>query len=237
MAYISFDGKKSTDFDLRLINEVEHSSASKDISQVTVSGRDGVLLIDNNRLNPVTKEFPFRISTKSDLTKIGERLTNWLSVNGYKDLILSWDSDFVYRAAFLETFSISEILRQFGSVKLNFLCHPIKFYKDGRERLTVSNGQTIQGKGNVNAKPVIIISGNGTTTITINGRQTKLKDIQGGITLDMQTNQVYSGGLPAWDKVVRAPQYKMPYLEPKNNRISWDGNFTVSIIPNWGVKI
>ena len=53
----------------------------------------------------------------------------------------------------------------------------------------------------------------------------------------MQTNQVYSGGLPAWDKVVRAPQYKMPYLEPKNNRISWDGNFTVSIIPNWGVKI
>ena len=219
MAYISFDGKKSTDFDLRLINEVEHSSASKDISQVTVSGRDGVLLIDNNRLNPVTKEFPFRISTKSDLTKIGERLTDWLAVNGYKDLILSWDSDFVYRAAFLETFSISEILRQF------------------RDRLTVSNGQTIQGKGNVNAKPVIIISGNGTMTITINGRQTKLKDIQGGITLDMQTNQVYSGGLPAWDKVVRAPQYKMPYLEPKNNRISWDGNFTVSIIPNWGVKI
>ena len=79
--------------------------------------------------------------------------------------------------------------------------------------------------------------GSGDCTLTINGRKTKLRGVQGKITLDMQANQVYKDNLPAWDKVVRSPQFQMPYLDAGRNLISWDGNFTVSMIPNWGVKL
>lgn len=237
MAYIQFNNKKSMDFDLRLLNDLQHESAGQDISQVSVPGRDGVLLISNNRLKPVEKEFPFRVNTRESLTIIEQKMSDWLMVEGFKDLILSWDDEYIYRAAFVETFAISEILRQFGSVKLNFLCHPVKFYKEGRQSLNVTSGQTISGKGNVKAQPIIEIRGSGTMTLSINGRETKLKDIQESITLDMEAKQVFSDGLPAWDKVVRSPQFQLPYLDPSENTISWDGEFTVSIIPNWGVKI
>ena len=60
---------------------------------------------------------------------------------------------------------------------------------------------------------------------------------KGKITLDMQANQVYKDNLPAWDKVVRSPQFQMPYLDYGRNLISWDGNFGVFMIPNWGVKL
>ena len=102
--------------------------------------------------------------------------------------------------------------------------------------MSVSNGLAINGKGNVQAKPIIKLTGNGTTTLSINGRRTMLKDVQGHIVLDMQAGQIYSGNLPAWDKVVRAPQYQMPYLDPGRNLISWDGNFSVELTPYWGVK-
>ena len=128
-------------------------------------------------------------------------------------------------------------MKQFGKVKLNFLTYPVKFYKQGRTTQTLTNGVAINGLGNVNAKPIITLVGSGDCTFMINGRKTKLRDVQGKITLDMQANQVFKDNLPAWDKVVRSPQFQMPYLNYGRNLISWDGNFTVSMIPNWGVKL
>ena len=128
-------------------------------------------------------------------------------------------------------------MRQFGKVKLNFLTYPVKFYKQGRSTQTLSNGTTVNGIGNINAKPIITLVGSGDCTLTINDRKTKLRGVQGKITLDMQANQVYKDNLPAWDKVVRSPQFQMPYLNAGRNLISWDGNFAVYMIPNWGVKL
>ena len=156
---------------------------------------------------------------------------------GYKDLTISYDPDFIYRAAYLETFSIEETMRQFGKTTINFVCYPVKFYKQGRATQKLTNGVAINGLGNVNANPIITLVGSGDCTLTINGRKTKLKGVQGKITLDMQANQVFKDNLPAWDKVVRSPQFQMPYFDYGRNLISWDGNFEVFIIPNWGVKL
>ena len=204
---------------------------------VAVPGRDGDLLISKNRLKSVTIELPCTVLSSRKLTDAESEISNWLNVDGYKDLTLSWDQDFIYRSAFIETFEVSSLMRQFGKVKLNFLTYPVKFYKQGRTAQTLSNGATVNGIGNVIAKPIITLVGSGDCTLTINGRKTKLKAVQNRITLDMQANQVYSGNLQAWDKVVRSPQFQMPYLDYGRNLISWDGNFTVSMIPNWGVKL
>ena len=165
------------------------------------------------------------------------KISEWLNVAGYKDLTISYDPDFIYRAAYLETFSIEETMRQFGKTTINFVCYPVKFYKQGRTTQKLMNGATLNGVGNVNAKPIITLVGSGDCTLTINGRKTKLRAVQNTITLDMQARQVFSGNLPAWDKVVRAPQYQMPYLDAGRNLISWDGDFTVKMAPYWGVKL
>lgn len=237
MGTFTFNGTDSSRFGLRVTSDYVINSTGQDIDTVAVAGRDGDLLLPNNRLKSVTIELPCTIMSNRKLTDVEGDISNWLNVAGYKDLTLSWDSDFIYRSAFIETFEIASLMRQFGKVKLNFLTYPIKFYKQGRTTQTLSNGVTVNGIGNVNAKPIITLIGSGDCTLTINGRKTKLRAVQNTITLDMQARQVFSGNLPAWDKVVRAPQYQLPYLDAGRNLISWDGDFTVKMAPYWGVKL
>lgn len=237
MGTFTFNGVSSTTHGLRVTSDYIINSTGNDVETVAVPGRDGDLLISRNRLKSVTIELPCTVLSNRNLTDTGSEISNWLNVDGYKDLTLSWDPDFIYRSAFIETFEIASLMRQFGKVKLNFLTYPVKFYKQGRTTQTLSNGATVNGIGNVNAKPIITLVGSGDCTLTINGRKTKLRGVQNTIVFDMQANQVYSGNLPAWDKVVRSPQFQMPYLDAGRNLISWDGNFTVSMIPNWGVKL
>ena len=237
MGTFTFNGTDSSQFGLRVTSDYVINSTGQDIDTVAVAGRDGDLLLPNNRLKSVTIELPCTIMSNRKLTDAESGISNWLNVAGYKDLTLSWDPDFIYRSAFIETFEIAGLMRQFGKVKLNFLTYPVKFYKQGRTTQTLSNGATVNGIGNVNAKPIITLVGSGDCTLTINGRKTKLRAVQNTITLDMQARQVFSGNLPAWDKVVRSPQFQMPYLDAGRNLISWDGNFGVYMIPNWGVKL
>lgn len=237
MGTFTFNGVSSTTHGLRVTSDYVINSTGNDVETVAVPGRDGDLLISKNRLKSVTLELPCTLLSNRKLTDAESEISNWLNVDGYKDLTLSWDPDFIYRSAFIETFEIAGLMRQFGKVKLNFLTYPVKFYKQGRSAQTLSNGATVNGIGNVNAKPIITLVGSGDCTLTINGRKTKLKAVQNRITLDMQANQVYSGNLQAWDKVVRSPQFQMPYLDAGRNLISWDGNFTVTMTPNWGVKL
>lgn len=237
MGSFTFNGVSSTTHGLRVTSDYIISSTGSDVETVAVPGRDGDLLISKNRLKSVTIELPCTVLSNRKLTDAESDISNWLNVDGYKDLTLSWDPDFIYRSAFIETFEIASLMRQFGKVKLNFLTYPVKFYKQGRTTQTLSNGATVNGLGNVKANPVITLVGSGDCTLTINGRKTKLRAVQNTITLDMQARQVFSGNLPAWDKVVRAPQYQMPFLDAGRNLISWDGDFTVKMAPFWGVKL
>lgn len=236
-AFIQYNGKKSTDFGLVMMNEVEHESTSNDVETIVVPGRDGVLLRDNKRLNAVEKSFPFVIRAKENLTKTQEDIADWLTVSGYHDLKLSWDSEHVYLATVLESFSIQELLRAFGKFRVSFLVHPIKFLVSGLRELTLAKGQVLANEGRLPAKPIITIAGNGDCDLTINGRTTKLKNIQNGLTLDMQKNVIYHGVLPAWDKVERSVHSQLPYLDKGNNTINWTGNFTIKIRPYWAVKV
>lgn len=237
MGSFTFNGVSSITHGLRVTSGYVINSTGNDVETVSVPGRDGDLLISKNRLKSVTIELPCTVLSSRKLTDAESDISNWLNVDGYKDLTLSWDPDFIYRSAFIETFEIASLMRQFGKVKLNFLTYPVKFYKQGRTTQTLSNGATVNGLGNVKANPVITLVGSGDCTLTINGRKTKLRAVQNTITLDMQARQVFSGNLPAWDKVVRAPQYQMPYLDAGRNLISWDGDFTVKMAPYWGVKL
>ena len=238
MTTFIFNGKTNTEFGLRVAEGKKISTSVFDVERVAVPGRDGDLLISNNRLNSAELSFPVNfVKEKGLIATEVYKISEWLNVAGYKDLIISYDPDFIYRAAYLETFSIEETMRQFGKTTINFVCYPIKFYKQGRKTQKLTNGSCFNGLVNVNAKHIITLVVSGDCTLTINGRKTKLRGVQGKITIDMQANQVFKDNLPAWDKVVRSPQFQMPYYDFGRNLVSWDGNFEVFTIPNWGVKL
>lgn len=236
-AYIEFNNKRSIDFDLYIINDLEHISTHNDIEEIVVPGRDGVLLKDNKRLVPVEKSIPFRMKGSRRLTDLQTGISDWLNVKGWHNLILSWDNDYIYKASVYNKFSITEVLKNFGALKVDFTLHPIKYLKEGLKSVDLVKGITLSNLGNVKSKPIIMIKGSGNGVISINGRETTLENVQGTLVIDMEKNIVYSGNLPAWDKIVRSDNGSMPYFDLGDNTISWTGDFQLSVIPNWGVKI
>ncbi|HGN5091279.1 TPA: distal tail protein Dit [Streptococcus pyogenes] len=236
-AFIKFDGKKSSDFDLRIINDVEHDSSFYDVDQVKVPGRDGVVLKDNKRLEAIERSYPLRLYSKRRLTEVETDISNWLNVKGWKDLELSWEPDYIYKATHITPFSIKEVLRNFGRLKINFLIHPIKYLKTGKQEVPLVNGGTLQNPGNVQAKPILKIKGTGNGVLTINDFETGLENVQGELVIDMERHLVYKDVLSAWDNIVRTERHRMPLFDVGQNKISWTGNFTVTAVPNWGVKV
>ena len=234
VAEFIYNGKSTKDFDLRIINDVTHELSAYDVETEVVPGRDGVLLLDNQRLKPVERAFPLRLDDEvyQSTTEIAE----WLGVKGWHDLELSWDEGYIYQATVINTISISEVLKQLGKLQVVFLVHPIKYFKDN-SKATVVKEETIVNRGNVEAHPLIELTGSGNTTITINGRKTVLEDVQGSITLDMKNRMIYKGNLSAWEKVVREENSVFPHLDIGNNKISWAGDFTMKMVKNEGVRI
>lgn len=234
MAVITYNGKSTKDFNMRVENALTHELSVHDVETEAVPGRDGVLLIDNQRLEPVERAFPLRM--EDDVYPNTTAIAEWLGIKGWHDLELSWDDDFIYQATVINTISIEEVLKQLGKLRVAFLMHPIKYFKENPEK-NVSKDEVITNAGNVVAKPLIKLTGDGDTVITINGRRTVLEDIQDTIILDMKNRMVYSGNLSAWENVVREKDAEFPYLDVGENKISWTGDFEMKITINGGVRI
>lgn len=234
MAEIIYNGQSSKDFKIRIYNDLSHELSSRDIDTEVVPGRDGVLLVDNKRLKPVERAFPLKLI--DDVFDKTTEISEWLGAKGWHELEFSWDEGFVYKATVINTISIKEVLKHFGRLQVVFLMHPIKYFKDNA-KITLIKGQTVVNRGNVEAQPLIELIGNGNTTITINGRNMVLEDVQTNIILDMQNKMVYSGNLSAWDKVIREENTELPYLDIGNNIISWTGDFEMKMVKNEGVRI
>ena len=97
MGSFTFNGVSSTTHGLRVTSDYIISSTGSDVETVAVPGRDGDLLISKNRLKSVTIELPCTVLSNRKLTDAESDISNWLNVDGYKDLTLSWDPDFIYR--------------------------------------------------------------------------------------------------------------------------------------------
>ncbi|KKC20719.1 phage protein [Streptococcus sp. NCTC 11567] len=235
MRYIEFNGTKSNDLGLLLERERSIKSTNNDVDLIEVAGRDGVLLKDNDRLKVIEQDFPF--SLVGDVTVYEQKISEWLHVKGWHDLVLSWDKDYIYRASVVNLFEIDEILKQFGRLKINFLIHPIKYLKTGKQSVSLVSGATLQNPGNVQAKPILKIKGTGNGVLTINDFETGLENVQGELVIDMERHLVYKDVLSAWDNIVRTEHHRMPLFDVGQNKISWTGDFTITAIPNWGVKV
>ncbi|VGQ20837.1 distal tail protein Dit [Streptococcus pyogenes] len=235
MRYIEFNGTKSDSLGLLLERERSIKSTNNDVDLIEVAGRDGVLIKDNERLKAVEQDFPF--SLVGDVTANQQKISEWLHVKGWHGLVLSWDKDYIYRASVVNLFEIDEILKQFGRLKVNFLIHPIKYLKMGKQEVSLVKGGTLQNPGNVQAKPILKIKGTGSGVLTINGFETGLENVQGELVIDMERHLVYKGALSAWDNIVRTEHHRMPLFDVGQNKISWTGDFTITAIPNWGVKV
>lgn len=152
---ITFDGVNSLDYGLYVSGSATFSSAEKDYKKVSVPGRNGDLLISNNRYKNVNVQYPAVVFR--DLEENVMRIRNWLmSTNGYCRLEDTYHPDEFRLATFSGPVDFATALFEVGSTTLTFDCKPQRWLKSGeRKHIFTDNTGKLFNPTNFPSKPLI----------------------------------------------------------------------------------
>lgn len=231
-----FNGHNSKEFNMYINAEINISSSQPDYSTIEVPGRDGDLILPNNRYKSFSQAVPviFLGGYKDTMSKI-EQVRRWLlSDTGFHDFKLSSDSGYTYRAAYLGNFEVKKATDEL-SADLSFEMMPYKYLNGGLKSQTISSGTTLTNSGSIPALPLFKITGSGDITVTLGNQMVSLKGVDTGIILDCDSQLCTSldGTRTQFDKLYS----NFPNLPVGNTKISWSGTVSdFEITPRWKVR-
>ena len=197
--------------------------AERNILEIEVPGRDGDLTIDDGTYKPIT--FPF-VCTLLDISNL-DAVISWL--DGFGDLILSWQSDRAYKAKMINRIDIVQSLETIGEFPLLFKAQPFAKMLDNQV-ITLTAPGSIYNGGTYKSKPVIKVYGTGTIDLSVNGSTIHLTNVVDYVTIDSGLMDCYKDTLLKNGDMAG----DFPELIVGENIISWTGTVTsVLITPNW----
>lgn len=200
--------------------------AAQRVESVKVPGRSGSLHETDGSYDNYTKTMECAIKNRQKIDDIAA----WLTGSG--EIIFSSEPDKVYRVTISNTISIAQMMRTFQKFQVSFDTYPFK-YSVNRfdEALEMEKPAVILGKGTVYSQPVITVYAAGAVTLTINGVDYPLGNVDDYVTINSEIEECYKSGLNM-NNIFSADEF--PRLEPGENAISWTGNVEkIEIQPNW----
>lgn len=232
----TFNDLKSTDFNMYINAEYEIASSASDYQIVEVPGRDGDLIIPNNRYKSFVQELPiiYLGKHKETMQKIDQARQIMLADSKWHDFLFSFDRDYIYRAAYLSSFPVKKTVTGITQT-LQFEMMPYKYLVGGQKSVTVTSGNTLKNIGTIIAKPLIKLTGSGDITLKIGSQSLTLKGVDTGIILDSDAQLATSldGKRTQFDKMYG----DFLTIPVGNQTISWTGSVTkVEITPRWVVR-
>lgn len=120
----------------------------------------------------------------------------------------------------------------YGVITVVFTCSPSLYLYEGDYEIVLSSGDHELYNAYSKSQPLYKIFGNGTCTMTINGKQLKV-DVNGSVTLDTELMIAYTAGVMKNASVIG--EYKNMVLKPGENTIFISPGFTVSVTPKWRI--
>ena len=198
--------------------------------KISVPGRSGDLLIQQDAFENVTQRYDIYISAEAiRLPNIAHKVAEWLCVKGYHRLEDNYWKDFFRLAHYDGGMEISNILNRFGKATIEFDCKPQRFYKFGDHFITLTNGQILHNPSPFTALPMIVVSGSGSGTVSDGYNTLTLTDCS-DVTIDCDVKQAYRGTTNMNGTVSGS----FLELEQGDTVITWAGGVTgVKIKPRW----
>lgn len=136
--YIVYNGESSLDHNVYVSGNQTFDSPEKEITRVSVPGRNGDLLITTGRFKNVTLRYKAIIIPDSDYQSTVEGIRDWLlKNNGYVRLEDTYSPNEYRLASFVGPINFTTYLLQAGETELEFDCKPQRFLKTGDEDHTI----------------------------------------------------------------------------------------------------
>jgi phage-related protein len=227
--YFVLNGVPSIDFGVYLAEANIMDAAERDYSEVTVPGRSGTLLYDNNRWANITLTITAYISD-SIKEKAQAFRTFLLSLPGYVRYEDTLHPDEYRMVRTSGSFKISKSDRAGGSFSLSFSCKPYRYVKDGEDKLEFTGASTLYNPYAIPAKPLLRIYGYGTIVVGT-GKIKIASDVGEYIDIDCEMKDAYVG-TENRNSFITVTQW--PELTQGDNSIALSSTISkIEITPRW----
>lgn len=239
MAFFEYNGKRSDEFGLKIINDQEIISPERKMTFIEVEGVDDDYAIDEKAYKSYSKTFNCIVETQSKYKNVAEQaqaIIAWLnSKPGYSSLSFNAYPDAYWQAMYYEGISISDTVSWRGKAVIQFKVKAKRRLLSGDVKTEVTKGGIVTNPMYLSSKPLIYLEGTGDIKLTFNnnnGNQTlDLKGLNKTITIDCETQQAYRNGQNANAELAAVPDIK---LHQGKTTISWTGTITKMLItPRW----
>lgn len=230
-----FAGKQSKDYGLFISGDGTYNAPERDVTAVSVPGRNGDLILDNGRWHNISVSYPAFIVR--NFKENAETIRAWIAgAIGYQQLEDDYHPDFYRLARYSGNIDWDmAALNIAGQTTLTFDCKPQRFLKLGETPIKIESATTLTNNWQTSL-PLITIWGEGAAGITINGETVQISNIPTNIVLDCDLQNAYSvSGLQNLNNLITLPPSgNFLSLIHGDNEISFSGGVTrIEIIPRW----
>lgn len=163
--YFIFDSNDSRDYGVYISGAGTFNAPEREYNVVSVAGRNGDLIISNNRYENIDVTYPAWIadSFKTNLENFRSML---LATSGYARLTDTYHTDEFRAAYFSGGIKVDARSRNdAGEFDITFNCKPQRFLTSGETSVSITSGDTITNPTLFDALPTIFVAGYGTLTI------------------------------------------------------------------------
>lgn len=224
---IEYNRETATSHGVVLYDYAHISGGEKVYDTYSIPGAIGEAVSEDKYKENLSIECVFSVASPMFMPKMRD-LKSWLTGTGH--LIISDDPGVFYKVWKINYGDISREIRKFGTFSVSFVCTPYLFTREGQmetEDLSWNPGDT--------ARPIYKIKGNGTATLTVNGKEMKAT-VNGDITIDTERMIAYNAS-GASQNTALSGDYEDLFLQKGENSVSITSGFTLSAIPQWGYDV
>ena len=231
--YFTIGGRASTDFGVYISGQGTFNSPQKAYDFRTIPGRNGDLILSDNRLMNTELSYNCFIYTNFD-ANLADLRAFLLSLDGYQELSDTYHPNEFRMAAYAGPL-LPEVTAKndAGSFTLTFNCKPQRFLTSGKTVTTTTVSTTITNPTEFDALPLIRAYGTG--RFRVNNGTVKILAVYNQYTdIDCENLDCYEGTQNR-NSNVEIDGYAFPRLEPGSNAITIvDNTITkLEITPRW----
>ena len=228
--FFTLDNVLSSEFNLYISGNGVFNAPEPDIEQISVPGRNGDLIISNNRYKNINVTYPAFVI--DSLAENVDSIKAWLLSNvGYRKLEDTYNPKYFRMGRAVGSLEVESIVQKMGVFEIAFDCKPQRFLKQGQEKIVLDKASKIINPELFPALPYMKVYGTGDVNLIINSQIIKIKNIDKFIELDFDTQNAFKGTINKNDLIYSA-DFKP--LEKGVTDISWVGSVShIEIIPKW----
>ncbi len=228
-----FNGVSSADMGIIIAERPHITSPQRDIEYISVPGRSGDIINDNERFN--NAEISYNVNIIADerpLNLMARKIKSWLQGrSGYFRLTDTYDLLYYRLAAYSSALDIEDKVNKIGITTITFNCKPFKYRIDGEREIALAAPTTLYNPEEWPSAPDIKKYGAGAVTLQINNNSFYVSNVDEYIEIDSELQSAFKGTTLQNSKISFAT---FPRLSPGANHISWVGNVSkITIKARW----